>query len=138
MRLIIALNLLLLSLISGCKSKPSLHEPPPFPGQTPSRLRTISTTTVDDRPILEAVLHSKGHLGFAAYWVNPGTNAYWVIPPTNIWLCEWSTNLVTWHYCGNETVLFTNGFRFTKEGPRFTETGTSWTRAFFIRLRRAY
>lgn len=68
---------------------------------------------------LTPVLRDRGHLGFAAYWQHP-TNG--------VWIAEWSTNATTWTRCSGET-----GF---PDGSRYTETGTSWTGQYFVRLRR--
>lgn len=59
--------------------------------------------------------------GIAVYWTAPGTNV--------IWLAEWSTNLIDWHYCGNETVYWIDGFRFTETSPA---ANANW----FVRLRK--
>lgn len=81
---------------------------------TPVRSRAALYTG----PTLEAGRTESG--GVAVYWSNPDTN---------VWLAEWSTNLVHWNYCGNETVYFLKGLRYT-------ETITNWTDRWFVRLRR--
>lgn len=70
-------------------------------------------------PVLVPVYKTQGHAGFAAYWT---------VAPNEVWVAEWSTNLVHWERCTNQQVY--------DSGLSFTETGTDWTRRFYVRLRK--
>lgn len=67
---------------------------------------------------LVTVYKQQGHLGFAAYWTYP-TNG--------VWIAEYSTNLVHWAQCGNETIL--------PDRRCYTETGSIGPH-FYVRLRK--
>lgn len=91
--------------------------------RAPSLSRAISIpkpTTVDEVIVVPVIRTNPA--AFVAYWRNPDTN---------LWKVEFSTNLVTWQRCGNETVYLSPPEIY---GLRKTETSTSWTTSFFVRI----